>query len=65
MAKSRKLKTKRVVEELLEEYPDMFITDYEENKILIQKVMIISSKKIRNKIAGFLTAKLNALKKEA
>ena len=65
MAKSRRLKSKRVVEELLEKYPDTFSTEFEENKTLIDKVMIVSSKKIRNKIAGFLTAKINTLKKEA
>jgi small subunit ribosomal protein S17e len=55
MGKSRSLKTKRIVTQLLDRLPDQFSSDFEENKKTVEEVTTISSKSIRNKIAGRIT----------
>lgn len=59
MGKSRRIKTKRLAEELLMKYSDLFTSDFEENKRVVQEVTTVSSKTIRNKIAGYLTSYIN------
>jgi small subunit ribosomal protein S17e len=49
------VKTKRLAEEILKIYPNKFTTDFDENKILVEEVVIISSKTLRNKLAGYIT----------
>ncbi len=56
MGKSRRVKTKRLGEELLRQYPTKFTTDFEENKNLVEEFTIISSKTLRNQIAGYVTS---------
>ncbi len=56
MGKSRRVKTKRLAEELLRQYPTKFTTDFDENKPLVEEVTIISSKTLRNQIAGYVTS---------
>ena len=46
---------KRISIQILEEYNDLFNDNFEGNKIKLGQVTIISSKKLRNKIAGFIT----------
>lgn len=42
--------------ELLEEYPDAFVSvDFEDNKRMVAHYTDITSKSIRNKIAGYIT----------
>lgn len=60
MGKSRRIKTKRLANELLEKYPDRFTSDFEENKSLLEEVLITSTKTLRNKIAGYLTSFMNS-----
>ena len=52
---------KRSAEEFLERYPDRFKNKFEENKEILNEIGDISSKKLRNKIAGYL-ARLNKVK---
>ena len=59
MGKSRRLKKKRMGEMLLARFPDMFTTDFQENKRLVSDVMEISSTTVRNRIAGYITAEMN------
>ncbi|MCD6511648.1 MAG: 30S ribosomal protein S17e [Thaumarchaeota archaeon] len=40
---------------LLERYPSLFTEDFETNKELLKKVAKITSKELRNEIAGYLT----------
>ena len=58
------MKTKRLADEILKKYPNRFTTDFEENKNLLEEVVIISSKTLRNKLAGYLTGFHNRLKGE-
>lgn len=51
-------RVKRLSIELLENYPDRFSTNFEENKKTILSLAIIRSKILRNKIAGYITSKL-------
>ena len=46
---------KRISHELLEVRGDQFKSSFEENKKLVEKTSDISSKKIRNIIAGYIT----------
>ena len=64
MGKSRRVKTKRLAEEILKKYPNKFTTDFDENKKLVEEVVIISSKTLRNKLAGYITGFCNRLEGE-
>lgn len=58
------MKTKRLAEEILKKYPNKFTTDFDENKKLVEEVVIISSKTLRNKLAGYITGFCNRLEGE-
>lgn len=58
MGKSRRVKTKRLAEEILKKYPKRFTTDFQENKKLVEEV-VISTKTLRNKLAGYITGYCN------
>lgn len=64
MGKSRRVKTKRLADEILKKYPNKFTTDFDENKNLVEEVVIISSKTLRNKLAGYITGYCNRLEGE-
>ncbi len=46
---------KRVAILLLATYPQFFTEDFQHNKIMVGRVTDVSSKKMRNRIAGYLT----------
>jgi small subunit ribosomal protein S17e len=46
---------KRIARELVERFPEKFTTDFENNKKLVESLTNISSKKLRNKVAGYIT----------
>jgi len=46
---------KRIAQELVERFPDKFTTDFENNKKLVESLTNISSKKLRNRVAGYIT----------
>jgi len=54
MGKVRSILIKNVSKELMNKYPDVFTTDFEENKILLDKYLEIDSKHLRNRISGYL-----------
>jgi len=45
---------KKAARELLQHYPDEFTTDFETNKRLVEQYTDVDSKKVRNRIAGYL-----------
>jgi len=47
---------KRIARELLKRYPDRFTNDFNANKKLVMTLTNVSSTKIRNKIAGYVTS---------
>ena len=53
---------KRIARELVERFPDKFTTDFETNKKLVDTFTNISSKKLRNRIAGYITQLQNQKK---
>ena len=55
MGKVRTEQVKRVARELLERYEGKFTTDFETNKKLVDALTNISSKKLRNRVAGYTT----------
>jgi len=46
---------KRIARELVGRFPDKFTTDFENNKKLVESLTNISSTKLRNRVAGYLT----------
>jgi small subunit ribosomal protein S17e len=46
---------KRTSRELIEIYEGTFTTDFDENKLLVEKFTTVSTKHLRNKIAGYVT----------
>jgi len=48
--------------ELVERFPDKFTTDFETNKKLVESLTNISSSKLRNRVAGYITRLQNQKK---
>ncbi len=46
---------KRISKELIEKYEGKFTTDFDENKKLVEEYSTVSTKHLRNKIAGYVT----------
>jgi small subunit ribosomal protein S17e len=63
MGRIKQIYLKRVAEKLLKEYPGQFSADFQENKKRVGLYTDITSKSIRNKIAGYLTKKVKQLAK--
>lgn len=55
MGKVRPKLVKRIARELLSKYPELFKRDFEHNKKAVSMLTIVSSKKLRNQIAGYIT----------
>jgi len=48
-------RVKRVSIEILEKHGDRFTSDFNKNKLILMELVIITSKNLRNKIAGYIT----------
>jgi small subunit ribosomal protein S17e len=46
---------KRVAIELVQKYPRVFNADFENNKLMVNKLTTVGSVKMRNRIAGYVT----------
>jgi small subunit ribosomal protein S17e len=46
---------KRVAIELVQKYPRVFSSDFENNKLMVNKLCTVDSIKMRNRIAGYVT----------
>ncbi len=55
MGKVRTELVKRIAQELVERYPDKFNADFDNNKKLVQSFTTVSSTRLRNRIAGYIT----------
>ncbi|ADB62772.1 Ribosomal protein S17E-like protein (plasmid) [Haloterrigena turkmenica DSM 5511] len=42
---------------LIEQYPDSFTEDFEENKVRVEQLTSVEAKRVRNRIAGYITRK--------
>ncbi len=56
MGKVRTEIVKRMARDLLSRYPDRFTTDFEENKRAASEVIIFKTKRLRNRVAGYITS---------
>jgi small subunit ribosomal protein S17e len=55
LGKVRPDRVKRVARELVERFPEKFTANFESNKKLVESLTNISSTKLRNRIAGYIT----------
>ena len=55
MGKVRTEHVKRIARELVQRFPDKFTTNFENNKKLVEEFTNLSSTKLRNRIAGYVT----------
>lgn len=46
---------KRVTNQLIKAYAEKFTKDFDENKLVVQKLTTCTSNKLRNIIAGYVT----------
>lgn len=44
-----------LAKELMRLYPDVFTADFEENRVLVKKMIVTQSKSLRNEVAGRIT----------
>jgi small subunit ribosomal protein S17e len=45
--------------EILSSYGPRFSKDFDENKQIVTEVTTVESKRVRNRVAGFITRKIN------
>ncbi|WP_338600056.1 30S ribosomal protein S17e [Sulfolobus tengchongensis] len=55
---------KRIVREIYEKYKDEIKDDYSANKQIIVKYVDVKSKKVRNRLAGYLTRYYKVMKEK-
>jgi small subunit ribosomal protein S17e len=49
---------KRISTELLQKYPDRFGLEFDANKKALNEVAVVTSKVLRNELAGYITSHL-------
>ncbi|MFX1389625.1 MAG: 30S ribosomal protein S17e [Promethearchaeota archaeon] len=64
MGKVRTVLIKNVSKELINKYPNVFTTDFEINKKLLDKFLDVDSKHLRNRISGYIVNLLKIREKE-
>ncbi|MFX0003048.1 MAG: 30S ribosomal protein S17e [Promethearchaeota archaeon] len=64
MGKVRTILIKNVSKELINKYPNVFTTDFEINKRLLDKYLEIDSKHLRNRISGYIVNLLKIREEE-
>lgn len=62
MGKVRPAYIKRLGDELLERYPDRFSDDFQHNKQVVAQLVEGLSKRVRNRVAGYITSRVKKLK---
>lgn len=55
MGRVRSTYIKRAARELLRRYPDKFSTDFRKNCLVLNELVKLKSKSLRNRIAGYLS----------
>ncbi len=55
MGKVRIAAVKKTARELITRYPDKFTTDYEANKKTLESLVDAKTKRLRNRIVGYVT----------
>lgn len=55
MGKVRTVLVKRLSRELVDRYSDSFTTDFDQNKEVVDELLTNTTKRLRNRIAGYVT----------
>ena len=55
MGKVRIETVKKTARELMSRYPERFSADYEQNKRVLVELVDVKAKRLRNRIAGYVT----------
>lgn len=55
MGNIRNKQTKRIAKNIVIGFYDQITTDFQDNKRIVEEITNVSSKKMRNKIAGYVT----------
>jgi small subunit ribosomal protein S17e len=63
MGRIKLIAIKTLGNELIKEHGNKFSEDFEKNKIALDKIKTIKSKKIRNILAGYITSEMKKIKK--
>ncbi|ABE51163.1 30S ribosomal protein S17e [Methanococcoides burtonii] len=58
MGNIRQTHIKNIAFRLVENYGDVFTTDFDKNKLLVSQYTTIEGKVIRNRVAGYVTRKI-------
>ncbi|UCE29460.1 MAG: 30S ribosomal protein S17e [Candidatus Bathyarchaeota archaeon] len=61
MGKVRTEKVKKIARELVRRHPSKFNSDFKNNQQLVKSLTIISSARLRNRIAGYITRLLTSV----
>ncbi|HIP17042.1 MAG TPA: 30S ribosomal protein S17e [Methanothermococcus okinawensis] len=61
MGRIRQTFIKRTGDELIEKFEDKFTRDFETNKKVVEEVALISTKRLRNRIAGYITSRIKKI----
>lgn len=56
LGKIRPSHIKSIAKDILEKYSDLIADDFEKNKELLDQILDVKSKRLRNRIAGYLTS---------
>lgn len=59
MGKVRPNHIKKLAHKLLERFPNRFNSDFEKNKMMVDALTDVTSTKIRNRVAGYVTHLVN------
>jgi small subunit ribosomal protein S17e len=55
LGKVRTVLVKRLARELVDRYHDSFSTDFDQNKEVLDELLTNTTKRLRNRIAGYIT----------
>ena len=64
MGKIRSILIKNVSKELINKYPDIFSTNFDEDKKILDKYLEADSKRLKNRIAGYIVTLLKIKNRE-
>ncbi|MCI4396288.1 MAG: 30S ribosomal protein S17e [Thermoprotei archaeon] len=65
MGKVRTAMVKRTARKLLSMYPTLFNESFESNKQVVRKLVDVQSKRVQNRIAGYITRLVKINKKRS
>ena len=65
MGKVKTEQVKRVGKTLMERFPNKFVNNFDENKLLVNSLTQGTTTRVRNQIAGYITHKISLAQKDA